>query len=73
MKIIEKTTAILCLFFMISACNTKMTPLEITIFETSANGNQLTERTVFEKSDKIVTLNVFPKTAYQTITGFGGS
>ncbi|PWN06401.1 glycosyl hydrolase family 30 [Rhodohalobacter mucosus] len=43
------------------------------IFETSANGNQLTELTEFVDAEQRVEISIFPNQEFQTITGFGGS
>jgi glucosylceramidase len=50
-----------------------MKTINITVFETSASGNQLKELTEFEKSEQSATLNIFPEKKFQRITGFGGS
>jgi glucosylceramidase len=48
-------------------------PLSVTVYETSAQGNQLKEITSFDVADNVDTINLNPDKKYQTITGFGGS
>ena len=47
--------------------------MEIKIFETSRNGNKLTELKEFNISGKISEINLNTEKKYQTITGFGGA
>jgi len=47
--------------------------LEVEVFETSANGNQLTQLTEFTAADTSVKISILPGEKFQTITGFGGS
>ena len=47
--------------------------MEIKIFETSRNGNKLTELKEFNISEKISEINLKTDKKYQTITGFGGA
>ena len=44
--------------------------MEIKIFETSRNGNKLTELKEFNISEKISEINLKTDKKYQTITGF---
>jgi glucosylceramidase len=46
---------------------------EVEVFETSANGNQLTRLIEFEESEVMVDISIFPDQEHQTIVGFGGS
>ena len=57
---------------MLTAC-TSQQPLEVTVFETSANGNKLTEVSEFERSENSSKIQLKPEKTFQTITGFGGS
>lgn len=55
-----------------NACE-KAEPLKVTVYETAANGNQLTEITAFFQADVSTTVKLIPEEKFQTITGFGGS
>lgn len=57
---------------MLSACTGEQ-PLEATVYETSAGGNQLTEVTGFAPADTLIDIRIDPQQTFQTITGFGGS
>lgn len=62
---------------MLMSCNDTKTSgkikMEVSIYETSAKGNKLTEVTEFQKVDSLVTLKLNPEKSFQTITGFGGA
>lgn len=58
--------------FLMSSCS-KSKELDVEIFETSANGNQLAQLTEFPETDSIVKITILPGEEFQTITGFGGS
>lgn len=62
---------LLALGIMLSSC-TEEKPLAVTVFETSAAGNQLAERTDFPDEAQ-ATLRINPDSTFQRITGFGGS
>jgi glucosylceramidase len=47
--------------------------LEVEVFETSANGNQLKKITEFHSGSEVIAVQLLPENKYQTITGFGGS
>ena len=47
--------------------------LEISVFETSANGNKLAQITKFIEGDTISEITIDITKEYQTITGFGGA
>jgi glucosylceramidase len=47
--------------------------LPVEVFETSANGNKLKRITEFPSSGRVISIQLFPETKFQTITGFGGS
>lgn len=66
---------LLCLLFtlVIMSCNEKNNDLEVTILETSANGNKLTEIKPVAKAENTSSIKILPKKEFQTITGFGGS
>lgn len=66
---------LLCLLFtlVIMSCNEKNNDLEVTILETSANGNKLTEIKPVAKAENSSSVKILPQEEFQTITGFGGS
>ena len=68
-----KYTLPLLFFFMLSACEPHVKPLEIEVYETSASGNKLTKLTEFKEQPNAISLNILPEKQFQTITGFGGS
>ncbi|HPJ63206.1 MAG TPA: hypothetical protein PLA29_11465, partial [Lentimicrobium sp.] len=47
--------------------------MEVEIFETSANGNQLTRLTEFPGSETKAEISILPEQEFQSIVGFGGS
>jgi len=47
--------------------------MKISVYETSENGNALTEITSFEDSENKIIIKINPEEKFQTITGFGGS
>lgn len=57
---------------MSSAC-TMNNKLEVEVYETSANGDQLKKITEFSSGDSITSIRLRPEQTFQTITGFGGS
>lgn len=72
-----KTNALYFLIFFLIAtlmgsCK-KTIPLDIVVFETSENGNQLTKLTAFPSTENVVEVTILPDEKYQVITGFGGS
>ena len=56
---------------MLTACMSKK-PLEVTVYETSVNGNKLTKVSEFEISENPSKIQLNPEITFQTITGFGG-
>ncbi len=54
-------------------CNMQQNKLEVEVFETSANGNQLKKITEFHSGSEVIAVQLLPENKYQTITGFGGS
>jgi glucosylceramidase len=54
------------------ACHTEK-QLEVTVYETSASGAKLEQRTEFTTGKSALVLRILPEEKYQTITGFGGS
>ena len=61
------------LTLVIMGCNEKNDDLEVTILETSANGNKLTEIEPVAKAENASSIKILPEKEYQAITGFGGS
>ncbi len=57
---------------MLSACSTD-NKLNVEVYETSANGNQLKKVTEFAVGEKTYNIKLLPDEKFQTITGFGGS
>ena len=57
---------------MLSACSTD-NKLNVEVYETSANGNQLEKVTEFAVGEKPYSIKLLPDEKFQTITGFGGS
>ena len=57
---------------MITACQEDK-KLDLTVYETNADGAKLEEKTAFKRSDSSSTISINPKETFQTITGFGGS
>lgn len=57
---------------MLGACTTG-NQLDVEVYETSANGNQLKKLTEFTPSENMATIKLSPGQKFQTITGFGGS
>ena len=71
MKILKK---LLLIFFLIliSSCNDNSSFM-IKVYETSREGNKLTEHTDFEIGDSVSTIKINTDKKYQIITGFGGA
>jgi glucosylceramidase len=57
---------------MLMACHTEK-QLDVTVYETSASGAKLKQRTEFTTEKSAAVLRVLPEEKYQTITGFGGT
>ena len=55
---------------MLTGCTSKQS-LEVTVYETSANGNKLAEISEFETSENPSKIRLKPEVKFQTITGFG--
>lgn len=56
------------------SCQFKHKKLVVSVVETSASGHKLKTITEFPSGkDQFATIQLFPETKYQTITGFGGS
>jgi glucosylceramidase len=54
------------------ACHTEK-QLDVTVYETSASGAKLEQRTEFAIEKSAAVLRILPEEKFQTITGFGGS
>lgn len=68
-------TLISILSIMILASCTEKPRLDVTVYETSASGNQLTEKPFVDivEVEHAPKISIHPSEEYQTITGFGGS
>jgi glucosylceramidase len=55
------------------SCQENTNQLDVEIYETSANGNNLIRVDEFEVHEAIITIELLPEEEFQTITGFGGS
>ena len=73
MKIPLKFGFLLLLLLMLIACMSPAEKLEVEVYETSANGNQLKKITEFSNKENATTIKLLPQETFQTITGFGGS
>lgn len=63
--------AIIAIVLLMSCSNTS--ELQVTVLETSADGNKLTAITEFESGEDQVVITLKPKERYQEIIGIGGS
>lgn len=63
---------IICYSTLLMACNTEK-KLDVTVYQTSASGDQLTLKEAFTEHDSASTISILPEQKFQTITGFGGS
>jgi glucosylceramidase len=61
---------------MTMSCTKDIVQLSVEVYETSADGNNLTKLEDFSASvnqEEIIQINLFPEQKRQTISGFGGS
>ena len=59
---------------ILTGCMNEEKELEVTVYETSANGHKLTEiKESPSADDESIQITLLPEEKYQTITGFGGS
>ncbi len=65
-------TIYILLVLLFVACN-KPNPLKVEVYETAANGNQLTKIPATETGEANIEISILPTEKYQRITGFGGS
>ncbi|MBT8326116.1 MAG: glycosyl hydrolase family 30, partial [Bacteroidia bacterium] len=68
----KNLVVILTLSLALMACNTEKT-LDVSVYQTSANGDQLAQKTAFSSNDSSSSIRVLPEQKFQKITGFGGS
>ncbi len=54
-------------------CNEKPMSLNVTVFETSANGHKLKKISAISPDENVASIKLLPDQEFQTITGFGGS
>jgi glucosylceramidase len=64
---------IFIVLFIIMSCNEKQNKLIVEVYETSANGNKLTQLTDFATNKNTISIKLLPEEKFQTITGFGGA
>ncbi|RAK25140.1 glucosylceramidase [Flavobacterium aquaticum] len=72
MKVVHYILSFLILVTMMN-CKGVNSALEVTVYETSENGNALKKVDQFSTSENKVVINLNPDEKFQTITGFGGS
>lgn len=72
MKVVQYILSFLILVTMMN-CKGVNSALEVTVYETSENGNALKKVDQFSTSENKVVINLNPDEKFQTITGFGGS
>jgi len=58
---------------ILMGCSVQQNKLEVEVYETSANGNQLKKLSEFLAAEDAVAIEILPNKKFQTITGFGGS
>lgn len=73
MKVVVKFQTIFFLIIALMSSCTNSKTWEVEIFETSANGNQLTQIAEFPDVGAKVEISILPDEEFQSITGFGGS
>lgn len=69
----SKFYASVFLGLVMMACHPSPPNLPVKVYETSASGNKLQQRSDFPKTDNPVNIVLFPEKKFQTIIGFGGS
>ena len=67
-----KKLFLICFITLISSCNNN-SDVMIKVYETSREGNKLTEKIDFEIGDNVSTIKINTDKKYQKITGFGGA
>ena len=67
-----KKLFLICFITLISSCNNN-SDFMIKVYETSRDGNKLTEKTDFEIGDSVSMIKINTNKKYQIITGFGGA
>ncbi len=73
MILLRKYVFAMPLVFMLTACMNNDAPLETAVYETSANGRQLTRLSALTAGSDSTLITLLPDMTFQTITGFGGS
>lgn len=73
MKLFIQCSAILLLSGLLMMSCSQSTNLDIEVYETSEQGNQLTKLDTFPEADSTIEIVLNPEETYQEITGFGGS
>ena len=64
MKILKHISFILIMGIMMG-CNQKQNKLQVEVYETSAEGNNLTKVTEFEKTEDVIQIEILPEDKYQ--------
>lgn len=72
MKLSVKLFFYMLILVTISSCSSEQS-LEVSVFETSKSGHQLTSINSFSDLEEKSTIVLNPEKKYQTITGFGGA
>lgn len=72
MKTHNSVLAVILVTMAITGCNTT-DEIEVKVYETSADGNKLTEIETFEATGEVVEITLNPDEQFQKITGIGGS
>lgn len=70
---IQYSVLVTFIIFMLTSCMEEKKQLGLTVYETSASGNKLTEVTDFLVDENVIGIQLLPEEKFQTITGFGGS
>jgi glucosylceramidase len=58
---------------MLNACEEQQITLEVSVYETAANGNKLAQLTDFQTNADAPVIRIDPNITHQTLLGFGGS
>ncbi|NNK17908.1 MAG: glycoside hydrolase family 30 protein [Maribacter sp.] len=73
MKTAVYCTLIIFVIFIMGCNDKKERKLNVEVYETSANGNKLSQITEFNANENAISLKLVPEEKFQTITGFGGA
>ena len=67
----SKSVWVLAVLFFVNCA--KQQHLEVTSYETSADGKKLELQQAIPQKETDISITLFPEQTFQTITGFGGS